>query len=341
MGGNCSNRNPHGCGTVFKLSHKTSGWVLTPIYTFIGPDGANPQARVIIGPDGTLYGTTTYGGDYDEGTVFNLKPPSTVCKTVLCPWTETVLHSFQGNTDGKEPTFGDLLFDTAGNIYGTTPYGGQGNRGTVYKLTRTNGGWTTSSVYLFQGGADGATPYGGLVFDQAGNLWGTTGLGGTYNNGTIYELTPSGSGWTESVVYTFYGGSDGANPYAGLIVDQLGNFYGGTFQENGGEMKVFELSPSSGGGWTYNVIHSFSYNQAMIGSLTMDAAGNLYGTSFYDVPEVFELSPANGAWNLTASWGGMGDNPAGNVVLDSSGNLYTTAGNGGTNQVGLVFEITP
>ena len=338
--GACSHRNPPGCGTVFKLSRKGSGWIFTPIYTFSGPDGANPQGSVIIGPDGTLYGTTTYGGDIDEGTVFNLRPPAASCKSVLCPWTETVLYSFQGFTDGVEPTFGDLAFDGAGNIYGTTPRGGQGSNGTVYKLSPSNGGWTETVLYRFQGSPDGATPYAGVVFDHAGNLWGTTAFGGSYSNGTVYQLVPSGSGWTKSVVHNFLGGSDGANPYDGLIVDQFDNFYGATFGSNGTTVKVYELSPSNGG-WTFTTLYSFTANQGIIGKLAMDAAGSLYGTNYYDVPEVFRLTPSNGSWSLTGSWGGLGSNPAGNVIFDSSGNLYTTASNGGPSQVGMVFEITP
>jgi uncharacterized repeat protein (TIGR03803 family) len=338
--GGCSYPNPPGCGTVFKLSRKGSGWVLTTLYTFSGPDGRNPQTRVIIGPDGSLYGTTSLGGDNNTGTVFNLRPPAAACKSALCPWTETVLHSFQGYGDGAQPTFGDLVFDAAGNIYGTTPHGGQGDRGTVYKLTPSNGGWTETVLYQFQGGVDGATPYGGVVFDSAGNVWGTTGFGGTYNNGTIYELVPSGGGWTESVVYHFLGGSDGANPYAGLIVDQLGNFYGATFGDNGTTPKVYELSPSNGG-WTFSVLYSLGADQGIVGKLAMDAAGNLYGTNYYDVPEVFRLTPSNGIWTLSGSWGGIGYNPAGSVILDSSGNLYTTTQDGGPGEVGLVFEVTP
>jgi len=350
-GGNtsaCSYPQPPGCGTVFKLSRKGSGWVFSTLYTFNGPDGARPMARVIIGPDGTLYGTTTSGGtgpcSYGSapgcGTVFNLRPPATSCKSALCPWTETVLYSFQGFTDGSEPTFGDLVFDAAGNIYGTTPHGGQGDHGTVYELTPSHGGWTETVLYRFQSGDGGATPYGGVVFDKVGNLWGTTALGGTYNNGTIYQLVPSGGGWTENVVYNFYGGSDGANPYAGLIVDQFDNFYGGTFGANGTMVKVYELSPSNGG-WTFNTLYSFNTNQGIIGKLAMDAAGNLYGTVYSGVPEVFRLTPSNGGWTLTGAWGGIGDNPAGNVILDSSGNLYTTAQDGGPNEAGVVFEITP
>lgn len=133
--GNCAIQHPFGCGTVFKLSRKGSGWILSTLYTFSGPDGANPHGRVIIGPDGTLYGTTPNGGEFGYGTVFNLRPPAAICKSAQCPWTETVLVSFGGFTDGRQPTFGDLVFDGDGNIYGTTPYGGQGNRGTVYELT--------------------------------------------------------------------------------------------------------------------------------------------------------------------------------------------------------------
>ena len=334
--GACSNRNPHGCGTVFKLSRRGSDWVFTTLYTFSGPDGANPLARVIVGPDGSLYGTTSAGGSADQGTVFNLRPPLVPCKTTSCPWKETVLYNFHGS-DGGQPTFGDLVFDAAGNIYGTTPRAGNGM---VYKLTRSTGGWTETILYTFHGGNDGAIPYAGLTFDHFGNLWGATAFGGIYNDGTIYELVPSGGGWAENVVYVFHGGNDGANPYGGLIVDQSGNFYGTTFGANGSPVEVYELSPSSGG-WTFNTLYTFSHNQGIIGKLAMDAAGNLYGTNYYDVPEVFRLTPSNGGWTLTGSWGGVGDNPCGNVTFDGSGNLYTTTQGGGSGEVGLVFEITP
>lgn len=340
-GGACSNQNPHGCGTVFKLSRTGSGWIFTTLYTFSGPDGANPLTRVIVGPDGSLYGTTANGGSANVGVVFNLRPPPVPCKTTSCPWKETVLYTFQGSTDGAEPTFGDLVFDGAGNIYGTTPHGGQGDNGTVYKLTRSNGGWTETVLYRFQGGSrDGAIPYAGLVFDQAGNLWGATGYGGSYNDGTIYQLVPAGGGWTENVVYDFHGGAEGANPYGGLIFDQFGNLYGATFGSNGTPVEVYELSPFAGS-WTYNALHSFNTNQGVLGALAMDADGSLYGTMYSGVPEVFRLTPSNGGWTLTGSWGGVGDNPCGNVIFDGSGDLYTTTQGGGSGEVGLVFEITP
>ena len=212
------------CGTVFKMEHNGSSWLLVPLYEFSGPDGATPQARVIIGPNGNLYGTTTYGGSAGKGVVFRLQPPATACKTALCPWRETVLYSFAGGSDGAYPTFGDLTFDRQGNIYGTTPDGGSSSCagvgcGVVYELSPSSGGWTEKILYAFQGGQDGEAPVAGVVFDNAGNMYGTTVAGGAYQGGAVYELTPSGSGWTESIIYSFTGQSDGYAPYGGLIFD--------------------------------------------------------------------------------------------------------------------------
>jgi len=195
---------------VFKLTHRGSGWALNTLYSFRGgQDGAFPEARAIIGPDGALYGTTAGGGGgsctqyyYSGcGTVFRLAPPASACKIALCPWTETVLYRFTGQTDGASPTLGDLLlFDQAGSLYGTASLGGSSNCtqgcGVVFKLTPSNGGWTETTVYSFTG-PDGAWPFGGLIFDAAGNLYGTTESGGSYNYGAIYELMPSDSGWNE------------------------------------------------------------------------------------------------------------------------------------------------
>jgi len=155
-------------GTVFKLSSAGSGWVVTPIYSFqAGTDGAYPQARVVFGPDGTLYGTTTFGGAL-YGTVFNLRPPAAACKTALCPWTETVLYRFTGGSDGAYPELGDLTFDSSGNIYGTT--GGGAGTSTVFKLSRSGQSWTFSVLYTFTCGNDGCEPYSGVIFDQAGTF---------------------------------------------------------------------------------------------------------------------------------------------------------------------------
>jgi uncharacterized repeat protein (TIGR03803 family) len=355
-------------GTVFRLTHKGSAWVFSPLYTFIGGnDGADPEAGVIIGPNGSLYGTTAEGGGgncYSGagcGTVFDLKPPASACKTALCPWAETVLYSFSEGSDGVQP-LSDLVFDQAGNLYGTTSLGGikQGNCnnnggcGVVYKLTASNGGWTERVIHSFTGGNDGFTPLSGLVFDQAGNPYGTTRYGGgpgcaLLGCGTVYQLTPSGSGWKENVVYKFTGGSDGDDPWGGLIFEQSGDLYCTTVSGGaGGGGTVYELSPSNGG-WTLTTLYSFSGSDGSYASLTMDAPGNLYGTTFgdgsYGYGNVFKLTPSNGGWTYTSlhdfTSGCYGYRPRGSVILDTNNNIYGTASQGGIYGYGVVFEITP
>src|SRR5664279_2548239 len=175
---------------------------------------------------------------------------------------DTVLHSFSNNgTDGIVPD-GGVIFDAAGNLYGTTAGGGTYSKGTVFELTPTaGGGWTEKVLYSFNGnGTDGYAPYSGLVFDAAGNLYGTTEVGGTFNYGAVFELTPAAGGtWTEQVVYSFANnGTDGTVPKAGVIFDAAGNLYGTTSQ--GGTYTLgalFELTPAAGGTWTEQVLHSF------------------------------------------------------------------------------------
>ena len=216
---------PDGCGTVFKLSNSGNGWILTPLYKFTdSPDGKLPMARVIFGPDGSLYGTTNAGGrpgcGYGCGTVFSLKPP-TSCKTALCPWTETVLYVFSGTADG-----------------------------TVFELTPSQGGWIHRVIHRFTG-PDGYSPYNGVTFDKFGNLYGTCDQGGTYGFGTVFQLTPSGGGWTENTLYSFQGAEDGEYPVAGVAVDAAGNLYGGT--QTG---SVYELTPAWRRLEIYRTLHS-------------------------------------------------------------------------------------
>ncbi|MFZ0914619.1 MAG: choice-of-anchor tandem repeat GloVer-containing protein, partial [Candidatus Korobacteraceae bacterium] len=186
-----------GTGTAYKLAHKTTGWALTPLYVFtITSNGVIPYSTLVIGRDGKLYGTTGFGGigpclSYGHsgcGTVFSLRTPGTFCHTSYCPWIETPLYKFSGGSDGSNPYGAAVVFDAAGNLYGTT-YGGGGGScsaggcGVVYKLTPAGSGWTESTVYTFTGGADGAAPWAGVTLDQAGNLYGTTSAGGAFGGG--------------------------------------------------------------------------------------------------------------------------------------------------------------
>jgi hypothetical protein len=342
-----------GYGTVFSLAHRGPGWILNPLYSFQGSsDGDFPIARVIFGPDGSLYGTTMLGGvegcDYGQGcgTVFNLRPQPTACKAALCPWIETVLYRFTQGDDGGDP-FAEVVFDKAGNIYGTAYNGGVGGNGVVYELVFSDPGWTETVLYSFAGGSDGEGPEARLIFDINGNLFSTTIFGGSGNNGTVFQMTPSGSGWTEQVLYRFQNGSDGRRPTAGLVFDALGNLYGTAAggAANGGT--AFELT-SSAGNWAYNLIYSFAGSSGP-GDLFMDAAGNLYGTTYgdgaYGWGSAFNLVPSNGGWMYTSlhdfTGGTDGGNPIGGLALDSRGNIYGTASAGGANGAGVVWEITP
>ena len=366
VGGYASLNCLYGCGTVFKLTRNHSSWVLTPVYSFKGgDDGTTPEARVIFGPDGLLYGTTTgaslFGGT-GSATVFKLSLPATPCKTALCPGEETVLYRFAGPMDGSGPGWGDLAFDHAGNLYGTTSDGGSNGYGSVFELTPSDGSWTETILYSFTGGVDGSQPESGVIFDQAGNLYGTTLFGGAGARGTVFQLTHSVSGWTEKVLHSF--GSSGSGPYGGLIFDPSGNLYGTTQtgymgQGNG---TVFILTPS-GEDWTLATLYSFpagfTYPYAR---LTMDAAGNLYGTTSYfygpgsyyggqgSEGSVFKLAFSNGSWTYIDlhdfDGGSDGGGPFGSVILDTNGNLYGTGAAGGTvlycsGGCGVVWEITP
>jgi uncharacterized repeat protein (TIGR03803 family) len=355
-GGTCA---PYGCGTVFKLSNKGSGWVLTPLYSFQGSnDGAYPSARVILGPDGSLYGTTGYGGSSGCrgtgcGTVFNLRPQAAACKTALCPWSESVLYRFMEGGNDYIPGPGDLVFDQRGNIYGSTTQRGGfscGGSGAVYELVHSGSGWTERALYSFGGGSDGGCPNGGVIFDHAGNLYGTSVFGGGGGaGGTVFELTPSGPGWAENTLYALQNGSDGESAYGGLLFDGSGNLFGSTStggQRGGGT--VFELSYLNGS-WKFILLYSLAGGGGSEASLAMDAAGNLYGTAIndgtYGEGSVFRLTPSGGGWTYTSlhdfSGGSDGGYPWGSVTLDVNGHLYGTTQRGGLNNLGVVWEITP
>jgi uncharacterized repeat protein (TIGR03803 family) len=350
------------CGTVFKLTHVGSGWIYHTLYAFNGqPDACNPGARLVIGPDGNLYGTSRVGGtgtcsvqgfSPGCGTVFKLSPPPTICGSISCPWREKVLYSFQGGSDGSSP-LSALVFDQQGNLYGTTSAGGNsGCRGsgcgTVFELSPGQDGWAESILYTFQGSTDGAEPASGVIFDHDGNLYGTAEFGGGGGWGVVYELVPSGDRWIQSVLYTFTEGVT-EGPVGGLIFDTIGNLYGTAAWACG---SAFELSPSNGG-WNFSTIFHFPGSSCPLGlgpwdSLSFDGAGNLLGTVRVGPDDgngfVFKLIPSNGGWSETSlhdfSGGSDGAYPVSNVVLDASGDMYGTASAGGTGY-GVVWEITP
>lgn len=346
-----------GSGIVFKLAHKNSAWVLSPLYTFQGgSDGAYPGASVVIGPSGVLYGTTSLGGNpgcpagMGCGTVYQLQPQSRACRSVLCPWIKTVLYRFTGGQDGANPAYGQLTFDHAGNIYGTTGGGGDIGSGVVYELTHSSGGWQESVLHSFDGMGDGLQPQSGVVFDSQGNLYGTTVAGGAQGKGTVYELSSSGPGWVISKQRDL--ATEGNSPYAGVVLDQPGNVYGATLSGgpgNGGS--VFQLT-TSGSQWNSAIIGSFSplggEGLGVFSSLTIDAAGNLYGTTETDgahgFGSVFKLVPQNGSWVQTTLYdftgGSDGCNPSAGVTLAPGGNLYGTTQGCGTGY-GVIWEIAP
>ncbi len=354
-----------GCGIAFKLVRHDYNWLFTPIYSFMGgSDGGNPSARLIIGPNGTLFGTTTQAGGsgcmgLGCGTVFNLHPPQHISSRVLAGWSETVLYRFQGGSDGAMPEAADLVFDQAGNLYGTTYVGG-GTQcfedcGTVYELTNSGGNWTESILHVFGQSGDGDEPWAGVILDQTGNLYGTTATGGAHRQGSVYELIHSGVGWTERLLYSFQGGSDGAFPFSSLIQDPAGNLYGTTCCAGGDAGgTVFGLTA---GTWAFNLLYGLGgpgTGQGPEGALIMDSSGNLYGTASsggaYGFGAVFKLTPSAGGWTYTSVHdfcaGGYppcsdGYTPSGNLAFDSAGNLYGTTSNGGAHGGGVVYEITP
>jgi uncharacterized repeat protein (TIGR03803 family) len=353
----------HNWGTVFELSPAAGGgWTEKVLYSFASvPDGSWPMSALIFDAAGNLYGTTLSGGTNNGGTVFELSPDGGG------GWTEKVLHNFGiGGIDGDEPQAG-LIFDAAGNLYGTTGRGGGTFYGTVFELSPDGGGgWTEQVLHSFGAGTDGAFPYAGLIFDAAGNLYGTTYEGGAFDTcaaegcGTVFELMPAAGGnWTEKVLYSFdYNSGGGIAPSANLIFDGAGNLYGTTSSGYYGDSNgtVFELSPTAGGNWTEQVLHSFGSGtdgNNPVGSLIFDFAGNLYGTTAWGgtfssclngCGTVFELMPAAGGNWTEQVLHNFADVPDGSwphsaLIFDTAGNLYGTTLLGGNSAHGTVFEI--
>jgi len=338
-----------------------------------GSDGNSPMASLIVDKSGNLYGTTNLGGSANCatgcGTVFQLSPPA----KHGTPWTETVIHSFQGGTDGAYP-YSPLITDAAGNLYGTTSAGGTGNCddiqqngcGTVFELSPAGGGtWTYQVLYSFQGvpsgqgNGDAAWPA-GLAFGQGGILYGFAWSGGhckTDETGTscsraAFALKNSGGKWTESVIYRFPGPY---YAYAGPILDKAGNLYGAGPGGAYGFGGVFRLNPPANGkGWTQAAIYDF-HGSTGDGAfpdfgLVFDAAGNLYGatlgTPAGSFSNVVELSPTQtGEWTESVLYNfnpiSTGYEPGSGPILGQNGHLYGTTSQGGQSGRGVVFELIP
>jgi uncharacterized protein YceK len=377
-----------GCGSIFKLTKNSDGtFTYRTLYNFKGGlqgDGENPYGAPILDSAGNIYGTTMAGGN-GSGVVYKLTLNSDGT------YTESVLHVFGafGSNDGTQP-FSTLAFDKDGNLYGTTNQGGGGvggtfclnGCGTVFKLVpNADGTWTESVIHSFpgtKGNTDGQNPHGGVVFDSAGNLWGTTQNGGNMQAclqfidvtgcGTVFRLTPQANGqWTESLLFKFAGEPTGFNPWDGLVIDNSGNLYGAVTNGGGGNGAVFRLTPQPGGGVKETIIHAFTVcgNICKDGAnpengITIDSSGNIYGTTDLGGAGggpaghgvVYKLSPnANGTFTETILHRFTGGRDGGfplddHVAVDANGNVFGTTLNGGQVGIcpagcGVVFEIKP
>jgi uncharacterized repeat protein (TIGR03803 family) len=310
-----------------------AGVIITRLYSFNAyNDGSEPEAVLVQGSDGNFYGTTYSSGAYDSGTVFKISAHGAY----------THLYSFTGTNDGWGPTAG-LVQGRDGSFYGTTPYGGstprQDGNGTVFKIS-TNG--TLTTLHSFTGGADGGGPMGGLTQGSDGNFYGVTAGGGTNNAGIVYQITPTG---VLTSLYSFTGGTDGANPVAGLTQGSDGNFYGTTYlggMNNAGT--VFQITPAGA------LTSLYSFTGGADGAsprsvLVQGSDGNFYGTTYLggtnNAGTVFQITPAGALTSLYSFTGGAGGQPTdAGLVQGSDGNFYGTSW-GGTYGYGTVFQVTP
>jgi uncharacterized repeat protein (TIGR03803 family) len=352
--GGTSLGGPNNQGCIFELSPSQGGWQLTILHSFSGPDGAGPGGALIFDKSGNLYGTTVTGGAYEAGTVFELSPSGDGA------WSETVLHDFGGQGDGTAPE-SNLVFDSAGNLYGTTIGGGTQSRpgGTVFKLSPGQNAWTETVLYSFPGlinGPDADGPEGGVVMDREGRLYGTAGWGGAYGSGAVYVLAPSPKGYREEVIYSF-NGSDGTQPNSGLTIGPGNRFYGTT--AFGGTAVscpfcgvVFSLGIQPDGTWAEDTLHEMLGTDGWmpVGPVVFDQRGNLYAAAeeggINRGGSVFMLTPTvNGPWDETVLHlfdfqfpdGKDGQQPYAGVSY-RAGRIVGTTTSGGIYNKGIVFE---
>lgn len=356
-------------GTVFRLTRNADGtWTESVLYSFCSlsncSDGMEPMAGLILDQAGNLYGTTRTGGPNNGGTVFKMTA------NLGGTWTESVLYGFcslSNCQDGNWPEAA-LMLDQAGNLYGTTIYGGAHQEGTAFRLMpNEDGSWTESVLYSFCSMTycpDGRNPVAGLISDQTGNLYGMTQYGGNSSgNGTVFKLTPHQNGsWTHQVLHRFCSRSncsDGGFPLGALILDQSGGLYG-TTSAWPTEGLVFKLTQNKRGGWTEQVLHTFCFRTSCYdgdyptSTLILDHQGNLYGTTAsggyvggctLGCGVVFRLAPtSHSGWKETVLHrfaDHPGAYPLAGVILDAAGNLFGTTNGDDITTQGSVFEIAP
>jgi len=313
------------------------------VYAFTGQhgDGAQPNGGVIE-RDGIYYGTTEWGGNNRNGTVYKLHGS-----------TETVLYSFGTNSgDGGAPVAG-LIADAKGNLYGTTSQGGPNGNGNVFELVKpkiAGGAWTEAILYSFGTNGDGSAPIGRLAFDAEGNLYGTTSYGGAYANGTVFELK-RGAKWKETILHAFQGqsGSDGGVPYGGLVADTAGNFYGAATEGGlSGGGTVFELSPGTHG-WAFSVPGSVP-GWGISGTfreVLLAPNGTIYAATHCDgngAGSLYQLTKSGSSWTYTLLYdingGSDGAYSVSNLLLKGN-TIYGTTIYGGAHGNGTVYAYTP
>lgn len=341
-------------GVLVTVQSAANGQTFTVLHNFTGgADGANPYAGLTFDGRSNLYGTT-FGAGNGGGTVFRVSRRSG-------GWTFTPLYKFAGGNDGSNPYAG-VAIGLDGTLYGTTAHGGDHGQGTVFNLKppphispNLLAPWVETVFYSFKGGSDGAVPYGGVNFDQAGDIYGTTTTGGVncypMGCGTVYELMHSGSGWTESVIHAFSGTrGDGQVPQSGMISDGTGNLYGTTL--DGGDYGyglVYELTYTAGSGWSESFLYSGFSRDGLsnpVAGVIFDPSGNLYGATPIgpDGGGAFELTPSNGSWTYSVLYqfggGGTSCGPRANLVMDGTGDLYGTTYCDGAHSQGSVFKLT-